>query len=73
MDYVAIFPTSSRLWNPRGRVFCHSILVGMWELVMIGRCDAIASQIIKINIIRAVNDNIDPMDEITFHFMNASG
>lgn len=27
----------------------------------------------KINIIKAVNDNIDPIDEITFHFMKASG
>lgn len=38
-----------------------------------GRCDAKASQIMKINIIRAVNDSIDPIDEITFHFINASG
>lgn len=61
------------MWNPNGRVFCHSMLVGMWDLVIIGRWAANASQMMKMNIIRAVNDNMDPMDEITFHFMKASG
>jgi hypothetical protein len=37
------------------------------------RCDANASQIIKINIISATNDIRDPMEEIVFHFVNASG
>lgn len=38
-----------------------------------GRWDAIASQIIKMNIISAVKESIDPIDEITFHFIKASG
>lgn len=38
-----------------------------------GRWEAKASQMMKINMIRAVNDSIDPMDEITFHFIKASG
>lgn len=38
-----------------------------------GRCAAKASHTIKMNIIRAVKDNMDPIDEITFHFMKASG
>lgn len=45
----------------------------MWRLLSTGRCEAKASQIMKINIISAVNDSRDPIDEITFHFMNASG
>jgi hypothetical protein len=37
------------------------------------RCDANASQMIKINISNAKNDRSDPIDEITFHFIKASG
>lgn len=61
------------MWKFRGNVFCHSILVGICELVIIGRWDASVSQIMKINIISEINDIIDPIDEITFHFMKASG
>ena len=71
--YLAIIPVSSRLWNPRGRISCHSMDVGMCCLVSTGRCVAKASQIMKINIIRAVKDSIDPIDDTTFHFMKASG
>jgi len=42
-------------------------------LVITARCEAKASHTMKINIISAVNDNSDPNDEITFHFMKASG
>lgn len=52
---------------------CHSIDVGIWILLRTGRWDANASHTMKINIIRAVNDRSDPMDDTTFHFMNASG
>jgi hypothetical protein len=37
------------------------------------RCDENASQMIKINISSAKNDRSDPMDEIIFHFIKASG
>lgn len=37
------------------------------------RCEAKASHKMKINNISAVNDNSDPIDEITFHFIKASG
>jgi len=40
---------------------------------MTDRCAEKASQIMKINIIRAVNEISDPVDEIVFHFINESG
>jgi len=40
---------------------------------MIVRCDENASHKIKMNSSNAVKDSKDPIDEITFHFMNASG
>jgi len=51
----------------------HSIDVGICCLEITIRCAANASQIMKINIIRATNDRRDPIDEITFHFIKASG
>jgi hypothetical protein len=47
--------------------------VGMCCLDRTGRWDANASQMMKINMMSAVNDSIDPMDDTTFHFMKASG
>jgi len=51
----------------------HSIDELECRLDSIGRWDARASQIIIINIIRAVKEIMDPIDEITFHFIKASG
>ena len=68
-----IAPVSSRLWNPRGKLFCHSIDEGMWYLDTTLRCEANASHKIKIKNISAVNERRDPIDETTFHIMNASG
>jgi hypothetical protein len=47
--------------------------VDMWDLVTTDRCEANASHIMKINIIRAINERMDPIDDTTFHFVNASG
>lgn len=61
------------MWNPRGRVSCHSIDDGMWYLEITLRCEANASHRIKIKNIRAVKDRRDPIDDTTFHIINASG
>jgi hypothetical protein len=45
----------------------------MCDLATTLRCDANASQIIKINRRSAVNDSIAPNDDTTFHFIRASG
>jgi len=68
-----ITPVSSKLWKPSGRLSCHSIDDGMWNLEITLRCDAKASQRIKMKNIRAVNERSDPIDETTFHIMKASG
>ena len=68
-----IIPVSSRLWNPSGRVSCHSIDDGMWSDEMTLRWEEKASHKIKIKNISAVKDRSDPIDETTFHIINASG
>jgi len=45
----------------------------MCELVITVRCEAKASHKMKINSMSAMNDNSDPIEETTFHFMKASG
>jgi hypothetical protein len=45
----------------------------MCGLAITVRCLANASHKIKINSIKAVNDRRDPIDDTTFHFINASG
>jgi len=64
---------SLRLWKSSGSTSLHSIEVGICILDITDRCDANASQIIKINIRRAINDRSDPIEDTTFHFVNASG
>lgn len=54
-------------------VSIHSIAVGRWGLVTTLRCEAKASQIRKMNNIKATNDSSEPKEETTFHFVNASG
>ena len=64
---------SGRLWKPRGRISCHSREEGWWEEEITLRCATSLSQRIKMNRRRATNEIIDPRDETTFHFVNASG
>jgi len=66
-------PVSSRLWNPKGRLSCHSIDDGICRLVITLRCEANASHKMKIKNSRAVNERSDPIDDTTFHIINASG
>lgn len=47
--------------------------MGICWLEIVVRWVTKVSHIMKINIIRAVNERRDPIDEITFHFINASG
>jgi hypothetical protein len=46
---------------------------GIWGLAITARWEANASHKMKIKSNKAVNDRSDPIDEITFHFMKASG
>lgn len=73
MFYLIIKPVSLRLWKSSGKMSLHSIDDGICCLEIIVRWLAKASQVIKINISNAVNERSEPIDEITFHFMNASG
>lgn len=52
---------------------CHSSEDGWWLDEMVLRWLDKASHTIKINKRSAMNDNIDPIEEITFHFIIASG
>jgi len=70
---MVIIPVSLRLWKSKGKLSLHSIADGIWGLEITVRCEAKASHKMKINNISAVNDNSDPIDEITFHFIKASG
>jgi len=70
---MVIIPVSFKLWKSRGKISFHSIDEGMCWLEIIGRWDANASQIIKININSAKNESNDPMDDTIFHFVKASG
>jgi hypothetical protein len=46
---------------------------GMWSLEITLRCVANASHRMKMKNRRAVNDRRDPIEDTTFHIMNASG
>jgi len=61
------------LWKSNGSTSLHSIEVGMWGLAITLRCEANASHKMKMNSINAVKDRRDPIEETTFHFINASG
>jgi hypothetical protein len=47
--------------------------VGIWDLEITDRCEAKASHRIKINIIKAINESSEPIEDTTFHLVNASG
>jgi hypothetical protein len=51
----------------------HSIDDDMCGLAITVRCAAKASQMITINIIKATNEMIAPIEEITFQLIIASG
>jgi hypothetical protein len=61
------------LWKSSGRTSLHSIAEGICGLAITLRCAANASQIIKMNASNAMNEIIAPIEEITFHFVIASG
>ena len=66
-------PVSDILWKSSGNTSLHSIADGMCGLAIILRWAASASQMMKINARSATNDTIAPTEEITFHFVIASG
>lgn len=64
---------SGLLWKSRGRRSCHSSDVGWLLAEITPRCAVKASHKIKMNRRRAIKEIIDPMEEITFHLVIASG
>lgn len=68
-----MIPVSGILWKSRGRWSCHSRAVGMCDNPITPRCAEKASHRMKIKKISAMNEIIDPMEEITFHLVYASG
>ena len=52
---------------------CHSTAAGVLISEVAGRFTLIISHKMTMNKIRAVKDNIEPIDEITFHFTTRSG
>lgn len=64
---------SSNVWYGGGHPCSHSRLVEVNSTVDTSRLDANASQIMKIISITAVSEIKDPMDEMVFHIVYASG
>lgn len=60
---------SGRLWKSRGRLSCHSIYVAWCVDERTARWATRASHRMKINIITATIEIIEPMEEIIFHFV----
>lgn len=61
------------MWYGGGHPFSHSKLVVVSSTVRTSRLDANASQIIKIISITAVREINEPIDEMVFHIVYASG
>lgn len=61
------------MWYGGGHPCSHSRLVEVSSTVETSRLDANASQIMKIISITAVSEIKDPMDEMVFHVVYASG
>jgi hypothetical protein len=70
---VVIIIVSGELWKSNGRRSCHSKEEAWWLADTVLRCLVKASHRIKMNNIKATKDIIDPIDEMTFHFIMASG
>lgn len=68
-----MIPVSGRLWKSSGRESCHSMNVGWWVDERTARCATRASHKIKINMITATIEIIDPIEETMFHLVYASG
>ena len=64
---------SLNVWYGGGHPFSHSRFVVVRSTVKTSRLDANASQIIKIISITAVSEINEPIDEIVFHIVYASG
>ena len=61
------------MWYGGGHPFDHSRFVVVRSTVRTSHLDANASQIIKIINITAVREMNEPMDEMVFHVVYASG
>lgn len=61
------------MWYGGGHPFSHSRFVVVRSTVRTSRLDANASQIIKIINMTAVREINEPMDEMVFHIVYASG
>lgn len=64
---------SSAVWKNGGDSSFHSTSVGRLSLEIILRWEDSVSHRMKINIISAMNDIKDPVEEIMFHFVYESG
>ena len=64
---------SSNVWYGGGHPVSHSRFVVVRSTVKTSRLDANASQIIKNISIAAVSEMNEPIDEIVFHIVYASG
>lgn len=70
---VVITIVSGELWKSSGRRSCHSRDDDWCLAQMVLRWLVRASHTIKMNNKSATKEIIDPIDEITFHFIMASG
>lgn len=66
-------PVSDELWKSAGSRLFHSRAVERWVLQITLRCVIRASQIIIIKKRTAIKEIMEPIDEITFHLVYASG
>lgn len=64
---------SSNVWYGGGHPFSHSRFVVVRSTVRTSRLDANASQMMKIISMTAVSEINEPIDEIVFHIVYASG
>ena len=64
---------SSNVWYGGGQPWIHSMLVVVISTNDTSRLEAKASQIMKIISITAVSEMKEPIDEIMFHVVYASG
>ena len=64
---------SSNVWYGGGQPWSHSRLTGVSSISMTSRFEAKASQIMKTITITAVREMKEPIDEMVFHSVYASG
>ena len=68
-----IFDVELNVWSKAGWSCIMSIVLGRWCVKASTRLLLRASHIIMANIIVAVSEITEPMEEITFHVVKASG